>query len=101
MKSFYNLRGFIEGELTDPLKRCVRFGNKGGHADVYLSFAPNGFSNFLHKAYKVSDRVNICICFRWQANHKVQLDDLPSQGKSIFNGFYNFFFANIFIDHIP
>ena len=88
-------------QLGGPLKRSVGLWNKRCDTYIDLGFASVGQTNMFQLFYKIDDGLQIVVGFGGKADHKIELNHLPAQMKCIFNGFYNIFFGDIFIDNVP
>ena len=100
-KELFTTQGF-DVILSKPLERSVRFGNEAGSTYSYLATTFAGYFiifilNFLSQ---VSDCQNVFISFKGQANHKVQLNTVPTGFESCSYCIHQIFFSYAFIDNV-
>ena len=87
-------------DLRFPLEGGVRFGHKGRNRSRNLQAAHARTRRVAHLAAQIHNGREVFICFRGQADHKVEFDLLPAVFEQFLGVQDNFVFRNAFIDNI-
>ena len=92
--------------LWCPLKRCKRLWNKERCTSDNLHLASPFFFWYCiikgnrNLVGKLRNSANILLCLRWQPQHKIELNPIPSTLKCQSGTLYNIFFCQTFVNNI-